>query len=114
MSINNKIKGKHLMFAFQIDNHDNTSSLIDNESEAEFLNESFAHEKKIEIIELDEKDRIELILRNEIFSQILNRESYVDVNIEEHRERLFCYIAQLECALILEDEWLQIHNFSIN
>jgi hypothetical protein len=92
------------MFASQINNHDNTSSLIDNENENEFLNESFAHEKKIEMIELDEKNRVELILRSEISSQILNRESYIDLNVEEHHERLFCYIAQLECALILENE----------
>lgn len=68
------------MFASQIDNHDNTSSLVDNGSEAEFLNESFAHEKKIEMIELDEKDRVELILGDGTPSQILEAGKYSAVN----------------------------------
>ena len=57
-----KVEGKHLMFRSYIDNNENQSSLVDNGSEAEFLNESFAHEKGIKTFELAGKYRVELIL----------------------------------------------------
>jgi hypothetical protein len=102
------------VFRTYIDNNENDSSLVENGSEAEFLNESFAHEKSIETFELNKKDRVELILGDGTASQIIDKRVYIDLTINEHRERLFCYVAKLECVLILRDEWLQTHNPVIN
>lgn len=85
LSIENRVEGKQLMFNFYINNNENQSLLADNESEAEFLNESFAHEKGIETFELTDKDRVNLIFENGTASQILNREAYIDLRIEKHR-----------------------------
>lgn len=98
------------MFGSYIDNNENQSSLVDNGSEIEPLNESFAHERGIKIHELNNKDRVRLILGDGTPSQILSKGVYVDLKIGDHREKLFCYVANMDCTLILGDGWLQTHN----
>ncbi len=105
MSFDDRIEDKHLMFRSYIDN---------NENESEFLNESFAQKRNIETLELAHENRVNLILENDISFQMLTRETHVNLLIEEHQERLFCYMIQLKCDLILKDDWLQIHNSQIN
>lgn len=112
--IENKIENKHLMFRLYIDNNESQLSLIDNKSESEFLNESFVHKWNIEIFELAHEDRVKLILEDDTLSQTLTHEIHVNLQIREHREKLFCYVVKLECDLILENNWLQTHNSHID
>ena len=104
LSLKNRIKDRHLMFDSFIDNNKNQLSLIDNESEAEFLNESFAHERNIKTFDLIEKNRVKLILENDSVSQIMTQETYIDLRINNYRERLFCYLTRIECTLILKND----------
>ena len=92
------------MFDSFIDNNENQLSLIDNKSEVEFLNESFAHERNIKTFDLIEKNRVKLIIENNSVSQIVTQEAYIDLRIDDHRERLFCYLIRIECTLILEND----------
>ncbi len=114
LSFHDKVKNKHLMFKSYVNNNENQSSLINNENESEFLNESFEQKWNIETFELAHENRVNLILEDDISSEMLTREAHVNLLIEEHRERLFCYITQLKCDLILRNDWLQIHNFQID
>ena len=99
------------MFSSTIDGNENHSSLIDNGSEAEILNESFAQEKKLGIITLKKQDRVRLVLGDGSSSQILKKAAIIDLKIGDHQEELFCYLAKIEnCTLILGDGWLQKHN----
>ena len=104
LSLENRIQGRHLMFNSSIDNNENQLSLVDNGSEAEFLNESFAHERNIKPFDLAKKDRVRLILGDDSASQIVTQGAYIDLRIGEHRERLFCYLARIESTLILRND----------
>jgi DNA-binding TFAR19-related protein (PDSD5 family) len=103
-SLTSKIKKKH--FVIRISIAENKSlSLIDNESEVELINESFAHSKELKLINLQKKDRIKLMLDDEEIAQILNKAIKVRVRTKNHQERLFCYVAKLNTyVLILEDD----------
>lgn len=103
------------MFSSIIDGNENSLSLIDNGSETEILNESFAQQKKLEIVKLKKKDRVRLVLGDGSSSQILKRAATIDLRIGDHREGLFCYLGKIEdCTLILGDGWLQKHNPKID
>lgn len=103
------------MFNSSIDNNENNLSLIDNGNEFEIINESFAHEKKLKITELDKRDRIRLILGDGTRSQIIKKTATIDLKIGDHQEKLKCYLAKIEdCTLLLEDGWLQKHNPKID
>ena len=78
LSLKNRIKSRHLMFNFFIDNNENELSLVNHKSEAEFLNESFANEKNIKTFDLIEKNRVRLILQDDSVSQIVTQEAYID------------------------------------
>ena len=95
------------MFNSIINDNENHSSLIDNESEVEILNESFAQKKKIEMITLKKQNKIKLVLNNGSSSQILKKTAIIDLKIEDHQKKLFCYLTKIEnCILILKDDWL--------
>ena len=103
------------MFSSIIDDNENHSSLIDNESETEILNESFAQEKKLEMITLKKQNRVRLVLDNDSSSQILKKAAIIDLKIEDHQKELFCYLTKIEnYTLILKDDWLQKHNSRID
>ncbi len=103
-SLISKIKRKH--FVIRISIAENKSlSLIDNESEVELIRESFAHLKGLELINLQKKDRVKLMLNDEEIAQILDKAVEVRVRTRSHQERLFCYVAKLNTyVLILEDD----------
>lgn len=100
LSFDDRIKDKYLMFKSYIDKNKNQSSLINNENESEFLNESFAQKWNIETFKFAHENRVNLILKNDISFQVLTRETHVNLLIEKYRKRLFCYITQLKCDLI--------------
>ena len=103
------------MFSSIINDNENHSSLIDNESEAEILNESFAQEKKLEMITLKKQNRVKFVLNDDSSSQILKKAAIIDLKIEDHQKKLFCYLTKIEnCTLILGDGWLQKHNPKID
>ena len=103
-SLKYRIQDRHLMFNFFINNNENQLSLVDNESEAEFLNESFAHERNIKSFNLIKKNRVRLILEDDNVSQIVTQETYIDLKIDDHRKRLFCYLTRIESTLILKND----------
>ena len=111
----NRTVGKHLVFSSIIDGNENNLSLIDNGSEAEILNESFAQERKLKIVKLKRQERVRLVLGDGSTSQLLKEAAIIKLKIGEHEESLFCYLAKIEgCTLILGDGWLQKHNPTIN
>ncbi len=109
-----KIKEKHLVIRISI-TENKSLFLIDNESEIELINETFAQFNKLKLINLKKKERIRLMLSDEEVAQILNKAVKVEVKTRNHREQLFCYVAKLNTyALILRNEWLQTHNLVID
>lgn len=85
--------------------------MIDNENEAQFFYESFARKRKLKIIRLKKRDRVRLELEDEKVHPIIDKVVVVLVRIEDHEERLFCYLADIDDhILIVDDGWLQKHN----
>lgn len=110
-----RVVGEHLIFNSIIDNNENSLSLIDNGSEAEILNESFAREKKLKIVKLKKQERVKLVLGDGSTSQTLKRAATIELKIGDHKEKLFCYLARVDgFTLILGDGWLQKHNPTID
>ena len=86
-----------------------TCLLIDNESEAELINEFFVRANKISSFKL--KKPINLTLRNDKVVQKLTKKAFVDIIIEDHMEQLVCYLIKLNVyTIILGNGWLQMHN----
>lgn len=103
------------MFNSSIDNNENELSLIDNGSEIEIVNESFAREKKLQLISLKRRDQVNLILGDGTRSQILKKAVIINLDIGSQKEELKCYVGKIEdCTLLLGDGWLQKHNPKIN
>ncbi len=99
-----KRKKKHLVIKIRI-NENNNFSLVDNESEIEFINESFAQLNNIRLINLEKKNRIKLTLNDDEVAQILDKAVKVKVRTERHRKRFFCYVTKLNTyVLILEND----------
>jgi hypothetical protein len=99
-----KKKRKHLVIKIRI-NENNNLSLVDNESEIELINESFAQLNNIRLINLEKKNRIKLTLNDDEIAQILDKAVKVKVRTERHRERLFCYVAKFNTyVLILKND----------
>ena len=107
-----KIKGKHLVFKASIAGI-KTCLLIDNGTEAELINESFVRTQKIDTFKLAK--RIKLTLGNGEVVQRLEQSCLVDVNIGDHHEQIFCYVASFDVyTVVLGDGWLQTHNPAID
>ena len=110
-----RVVGEYLIFNFIIDNNENNLFLIDNESEAKILNESFARKKKFKIVKLKKQKRIILILRNEFIFQTLKRAAIIELKIKDLKKKLFCYLTKVDgFTFILRDKWLQKHNSTID
>ena len=110
-----RVVGEHLIFNSIINNNENSLFLIDNGSEAEILNESFAREKKLKIIKLKKQKRVKLVLRDEFIFQTLKRAATIELKIGNHKEKLFCYLTRVDdFTLILRDGWLQKLNSTID
>jgi hypothetical protein len=84
-----RIKKKHFVIKINIIENKNLS-LIDNESEIELINETFAQFNNLKLINLKKKNRIRLMLSDEKVVQILNKTTKVKIKTENHRERFFC------------------------
>ena len=107
-----KIEGKHLVFKTSIAGII-TRLLVDNGSEAELIDESFARINKLNTSKLE--TGVKLTLGNGQVAQLLTRTALVDVKIGDHQEKVLCYVAKLDVyAIILGDGWLQTHNPSID
>ena len=79
--------------------------MIDNGSEAQILHESFARKLKLETIELKKKDRVKLELEDEKIHQIIKKTVIVPIKIENHEEKLFCYLIDIGShTLIVGDD----------
>ena len=90
-----------------------TCLLIDNDSEAELIDESFAHSNKISTFQL--KKLIQLILGNGKVVQRLTKGCLMDVVIGNHHGQILCYLAKSDVYIvILSDGWLQTHNSAID
>ena len=90
-----------------------THLLINNGSEAELIDKSFARTQKIETFKLAK--RIKLTLGNGKVVQWLERGCLIDVHIGDHHEQIFCYVASLDVyTMVLGDGWLQTHNPAID
>jgi hypothetical protein len=112
--LTSKVKKKHFVIKINITKNKNLS-LIDNESEIEFINETFAQFNNLKLINLRKKNKIKLMLSDEKIAQILNKTTKVKIKTKSHRERLFCYVTKLNTyVFILKNEWLQTHNLIID
>ena len=110
-----RIVNEHLIFNFIIDNNENNLFLIDNENEIEILNESFAREKKLKIVKLKKQKRVKLMLKNGFTFQTLKRTAIIELKIENHKKKLFCYLTKVDgFTFILKNGWLQKHNPTID
>ena len=107
-----KIESKHLVIKTIIAGI-KTRLLVDNRSEAELIDESFARVNKLNTSKLE--TGVKLTLGNGEVAQLLTRTALADVKIGDHQEQVLCYVAKLdEYAIILGDGWLQTHNPSID
>ena len=107
-----KVKGKHLVFKTSIARI-HTCLVIDNGSEAELIDKSFARSNKISTFQLEKL--IQLTLRNDEVVQRLIMRCLVNVEIGDHKDQIFCYLAKLNVyTVILDDGWLQTHNPAID
>ena len=96
-----KVKGKHLVFKTSIAGI-HTCLLINNNSEAELIDKSFACLNKISTFQLEKP--IQLMLGNGKVVQHLIKRCLVDVVIGDHHEQILCYLAKLDVyTVILSD-----------
>ena len=110
-NINRKI-GQHLVFKPFV-NGRKVKTLIDNGSEAELIDRSYAHRCKFNIFKLEKG--VNLILGNGKRSERITEAVLINVDFGEHAEEILCYLADLkEYSLVLGDGWLQLHNPSID
>ena len=99
-----KVDGKHLIFKTSIAKV-KTRLLVDNENEAEFIDEFFMRANKIPSFKL--KKLINLILRNRKVVQKLTKGALVNIIIGDYMEELVCYLANLNIyTIILGNNWL--------
>ena len=104
--------GQHLVFKPYV-NGTKVKTLIDNGSEAELIDTSYAHRHKLDIFKLEKG--INLILGNGKRSERMTEAVLVNVDFGEHVEEVLCYLANLkDYTLILGDGWLRTHNPSID
>ena len=107
-----KIKGKHLVFKTSIAGT-HTRLLIDNGSEAELIDKSFARSNKINTFQLEKP--IQLMLGNGKVVQHLTKGCLVDIEINNHKDQILFYLAKLDVyTVIFGDKWLQMHNSAID
>ena len=107
-----KVEGKHLVFKTSIAGI-HTCLLIDNDSTAKLIDKSFACSNKINTFQLEKP--IQLTLRNSEVVQRLTKGCLVDVEIDNHKDQILCYLAKLDVyTVILGDRWLQTHNSAID
>ena len=107
-----KVEGKHLVFKTSLARI-NTRLLIDNDSEAELIDKSFAYSNKISTFQL--KKPIQLMLGNGKMVQRLTKGCLVNVEIGDHKDQILCYLAKLDVyTIILGNGWLQMHNPAID
>ena len=88
-----KIEGKHLVFKTSIAGI-KTRLLVDNGSEAELIDESFARVNNLNTSKLE--TGVKLTLGNGEVAQLLTRTALVDVKIGDHQEQVLCYVAKLD------------------
>ena len=107
-----KVKGKHLVFKTSIAGI-HTRLLINNNSKAKLIDKSFARSNKISTFQLEKL--IQLMLENGKVVQRLTKGCLVNVEIGNHKDQIFCYLAKLDVyTVILNDGWLQTHNSAID
>ena len=93
-----KVESKHLIFKTSIAEI-KTCLLVDNRSEAEFIDESFVHTNKIPSFKLEKP--INLILGNSKVVQKITKKALVNIIIRDHIEQLVCYLAKLDVYIII-------------
>ena len=93
-----KIKSKHLIFKTSIAEM-KTHLLVDNGSEAELIDEFFAHINKLSIFKLEKC--INIMLGNGKVVQKLIKETFDDVIIVDHSKQVFCYLAKLNAYIVI-------------
>ena len=107
-----KIESKPLVFKTSVAGI-KTRLLINNNSEAKLIDESFVRTQKIDTFKLAK--RIKLTLGNREVVQRLEQRCLVDVHIGDHYKQVLCYVASLDVySMVLGDGWLQTHNPAID
>ena len=107
-----KIEGKYLVFKSSIAEI-HICLLIDNGSEAELINKSFACSNKISTFQLEKP--IQLTIGNSKVVQHLIKRCLVDVEIRDYKDQILYYLTKLDVyTVIFSDGWLQTHNSAIN
>ena len=96
-----KIKGKHLVFKSNI-NGIKTYLLVDNSSETKLIDRFFVRTNKISTFKL--KKAIKLTLGNGEVVQTLIRGCLVNVEIGDHKEQIFYYLAKLYVYMVILDD----------
>ena len=90
-----------------------THLLVDNRNEAELIDKFFVCANKISTFELEKP--IDLILRNGKIVQQLTKRALVNLTIRNYIEQIIYYLAKLDIyIIILDNEWLQMHNLMID
>ena len=76
-----------------------TSLLVDNGSEAELIDESFARIHKLNTFKLDKK--VKLTLGNGEVVQLLTKAALIEIKIGDHDEQVRCYIEKLDTYSVI-------------
>ena len=107
-----KIKSKYLIFKTSIAGV-KTCLLIDNRSEAEFMDEFFVCANKTLTFELE--NLFDFIFRNSKIVEQSTKEILINIIIRNHIERIVYYLAKLNMyTVILGNKKLQMHSPIIN
>ena len=105
-------QGKHLVLSVKASNA-GTKALVDNGSEADLVDTSFARKQQLPIFKLTQS--IPLKLGDGTPYAQLTEAALVDLQIGDHHEQKLFYIANLvKYKIILGDGWLKKHNPQIN
>ena len=101
-------KGTHLVLSVQANNA-RTKALVDNGSEADLIDTSFARKQQLPVFKLTQP--IPLKLGDGTPYAQLTEAALVDLQIGDHHEQKLFYIAKLvKHKIILGDGWLEKHN----
>jgi hypothetical protein len=101
-------KGKHLTLATRV-NGSKALILLDNGSEADLIDYSYAQKLKLQTFKLTKP--ISLYLGNGQHYSDITEATLVELPIGNHSEQLLCYLVHIpKYQLVLGDSWLGTHN----
>jgi hypothetical protein len=116
--LDGSMEGKHLVITCSLTVHDlviQTHALIDcGATGIAFMNQDFAHQHEIPLRELKEKRQVEVMDGRTIESGDITHQAEVDINIQNHEERIPMFVTKLgHYPIVFRIPWLRLLDVAV-